>query len=66
MSSSVHVASGLILTRPKLSSQLTIGVSARVGASERFSDVIQAALPATARLSGSTLRNWQHCALPQG
>ena len=38
MSSSVHVASGLTLTRPNEASQLTIGASARVGPSERFSD----------------------------
>ena len=66
MSSSVHVASGLTFTSPNVASQLTIGVSARVGPSERFSDVSHAALPVTARLSGSTLRNWQHCAVPQG
>ena len=66
MSSSVHVASGLTLTSPKAASQLTIGASARVGPSTRFSDVSHAPCPPGRGARGSTLRNWQHCALPQG
>ena len=66
MSSLVHVTSGLTLTSPNAASQLTIGASARVGPSTRLSEVSQARLPCTARRSGATLRNWQHCSLPQG
>ena len=44
MSSSVQVARGLTLTSPNPASQLTIGAPARVGPSDRLSDVSQAAL----------------------
>ena len=66
MSPSVHVANGLIFTSPNEASQLTIGASARVGPSERLSEVSHACFPARARRSGSTLRNWQHCSVPHG
>ena len=66
MSSSVHVTSGLTFTSPNEASQLTMGASARVGPSLRFSDVSQARFPARARRNGATLRNWQHCSVPQG
>ena len=66
MSSLVHVASGLIFTRPNASSQLTMGALAREAASTRLSEVSQARLPCTAWRRGATLRNWQHWSLPQG
>ena len=49
-----HGASGFTFTIPRPTSQPTIGDDARVGASSRRRPVSHAALPSSARASGST------------
>ena len=63
MSSWVHGASGLTFTIPRPMSHPTIGAFARVDASSRRRPVSHAALPSSARASGSTLRISQHASV---
>ena len=65
-SSFVQVASGLTLTSPNASSQLTIGAAARVGASTLLSEVSQARLPCTAWRSGAHLAELAALLAPAG
>ncbi len=59
-SSWVQRAMGEIFTFPRLASQPTTGVPARVGDSSRRSPVAHASYPASPASSGWTLRSAQH------